>query len=192
MGVNVRRAPADWARICAEYGITADGSWVKLVHDLTGVRPAETDLRVERVGPEHAAEWGSVLVRGFGMPEKGLAEMSAGIVTHPGFHPYAAWDGDDMVAAADFYVYEDVAEGYGAATLPEYRGRGAQSAILARALTDAAEAGCRWFVAETGTETGGEHNPSLHNMLRAGFTVCYERTNWVWHPVSGDRSDGVL
>lgn len=178
--------PPDWADICAAYGITAGSSWVKLVHDLTDVRPAETTLRVGPAGPEHAAQWGSLLMRGFGMPEKGLAEMMAGVVTHPDFHAYGAWDGEDMVAAADFYVYDGVAEGYGAATLPEYRGRGAQSAILATALGDAAAAGCRWFVAETGTETDGEHNPSLHNMLRAGFSMCYERTNWVWRPASDE------
>jgi GNAT superfamily N-acetyltransferase len=172
--------PPDWADICAAYGITAGSSWVKLAHSLTGIRPAETDLRIERVGAEHAAEWGSLLVRGFGMPEEGLASMSAGIVTHPGFVPYAAWDGDRMVAVGDYFVHGDAAEGFGAATLPEYRGRGAQSAILARALGDAAAAGCRYFVAETGSEAPGEHNPSLHNMLRAGFQVCYERRNWVW------------
>jgi GNAT superfamily N-acetyltransferase len=176
--------PPDWPDICAAYGITTGSSWVKLVHDLTDIRPAETAFRIERVGAEHAAEWGSLMTRGFGMPEKGLAEMAAGVVTQPGFVPYAAWDGDDMVAVGDFYVHGDAAEGFGAATLPEYRGRGAQSALLSVALRGAAAAGCRWFVAETGTEADGEHNPSLHNMLRAGFQVCYERRNWVWDPPS--------
>jgi hypothetical protein len=42
--------------------------------------------------------------------------------------------------------------------------------------------GCTSLVAETGAEGPGEHNLSLHNMLRLGFTVQYERPNWVWTP----------
>ncbi|WP_433273223.1 hypothetical protein ACQPZA_21775 [Pseudonocardia xinjiangensis] len=33
-----------------------------------------------------------------------------------------------------------------------------------------------------GAEGPGEHNQSLHNMRRAGFSVRYERANWVWRP----------
>jgi hypothetical protein len=51
---------------------------------------------------------------------------------------------------------------------------------MARAL------GAAWCSAETWREDPGHedpsmhHNPSLHNMRRAGFVDCYERTNWVW------------
>jgi hypothetical protein len=37
------------------------------------------------------------------------------------------------------------------------------------------------LVAETGAEAPGTHNSSLHNMLRLGFEVAYERPNWTWH-----------
>jgi hypothetical protein len=36
---------------------------------------------------------------------------------------------------------------------------------------------------------GGTHNSSLHNMLRAGFTVRYERQSWVWQ---ADSASGRL
>jgi len=41
-------------------------------------------------------------------------------------------------------------------------------------------AGCRWLVAETGAEASGERNPSLHNLQQAGFSVIYERRNWIF------------
>jgi hypothetical protein len=40
--------------------------------------------------------------------------------------------------------------------------------------------GCRWLIAETGAETPGRHNSSLHNLLRAGFTAVYHRQDWIW------------
>jgi hypothetical protein len=64
--------------------------------------------------------------------------------------------------------------------LPEFQGRGAQSALIAARMRAAIDAGCGLLVAETGDEQPGEHNTSLHNLLRLGFRVLYKRQNWVW------------
>jgi GNAT superfamily N-acetyltransferase len=69
---------------------------------------------------------------------------------------------------------------YGGATLPEYRGRGAQSALLTARARAAKAAGCRWLVADTGAEGPGDRNTSLRNMLRVGFEPLYERVTWLW------------
>ena len=68
----------------------------------------------------------------------------------------------------------------GAATLPSHRGRGAQSAFLARRIADATAAGCTVLSAETGKPAEGVRNPSLENLTRVGFEVLYDRVNWVW------------
>ncbi|WP_432571036.1 hypothetical protein [Kineococcus sp. SYSU DK005] len=39
-----------------------------------------------------------------------------------------------------------------------------------------------WISAETCREAPGTRNPSLHNLLRAGFVPLYERPNRVWLP----------
>ncbi|MER6159534.1 hypothetical protein ABT147_28960 [Streptomyces sp. NPDC001868] len=70
---------------------------------------------------------------------------------------------------------------FAGATLPDARGRGAQSALLAARLRAAPAEGCRWIVAETGVEGPGEHNPSLRNLVRAGFEPMYDRPDWLWH-----------
>jgi hypothetical protein len=31
-------------------------------------------------------------------------------------------------------------------------------------------------------EAAGQHNSSLRNMVRLGFTVAYERQRWTFHP----------
>ena len=67
-----------------------------------------------------------------------------------------------------------------AATLPEYRGRGAQAALLARRIVDAAQLGCRWLVVETAEETPQRGAPSFRNMLRFGFRQAYVRPNFIY------------
>ena len=83
------------------------------------------------------------------------------------------------IAGAALYQHEGVADLWGAATIPEYRGRGAQGALMVRRINDAAAVGCRWLVSETVEETAENPNPSYHNMLRLGFEIAYLRPNYV-------------
>jgi hypothetical protein len=50
---------------------------------------------------------------------------------------------------------------------------------MAARIADAARLGVRWVTAETGSETRGNPNPSLHNMVRAGLELLYHRQNWL-------------
>jgi hypothetical protein len=179
--------PEDWADICAKMNISAGSPWVKLVCD-TDVAVARSEERAEpetelRVGPVEAGqarEWASVMLGVFGMPQEGLAEMVVSSVGRPDWHPYAAWDGEDLVATGTMHVHQSAAQFFSGATLPHARHRGGQSGLLTARARAADAAGCRWLVAETGAETPGTHNSSLHNMLRIGFSVLYERQNWIW------------
>jgi ribosomal protein S18 acetylase RimI-like enzyme len=173
--------PEDWAEIAADLGLEQRASWVKLQRDLAvpGELPeVRTDLRIAPVAEDQLAEWARVLFSGFGMPAD--YDVMALSVDPAVFRRFAAWDGDRIVAAASLVVDGDAAGMFGAATLPEHRGRGAQSGLLAARLRAAAEAGVRWVSAETGVETPGSRNPSLHNLRRAGLADLYERPNWLW------------
>jgi len=85
-----------------------------------------------------------------------------------------------IIAVGSVFCNGECADMFGAATLPEGRGRGAQSALLTVRARAARAAGCRWLVAETGAEGPSGHNTSLRNMLRAGFEPLYDRITWVW------------
>lgn len=176
--------PAGWDGICAANLLCEGNRWLKLVHPLVDIpaMPA-TAPQVSLVTPDEAGQWASVLIRGFRMPAGPLVDMLAATVGRPGFRAYAAWDGDELIGAANVYYYRDVAQFTGAATLPGRRRRGAQTALLAARLRDARAAGCREAFAETRQELI-RRNPSLHNMRRAGFDVLYERVNWLWRPPS--------
>ena len=66
------------------------------------------------------------------------------------------------------------------ATRPSHRRRGAQGALLARRIRDAADLGCRWLVTETGEDLPERPNPSFRNMLRTGFELAYQRANYLF------------
>ena len=62
----------------------------------------------------------------------------------------------------------DLAEFGGGATLPEFRGRGVQQAMLRHRINEACAAGCSILVTEAEPETG-----SARNILRAGFEAAF-------------------
>ena len=67
--------------------------------------------------------------------------------------------------------------GFGA-TLPPYRGRGAQSAILAARIEDARRQGCATVVTETGELADDRPSSSYRNIVRAGFRETGVRPNY--------------
>ncbi|GAA2550072.1 hypothetical protein GCM10010435_19960 [Winogradskya consettensis] len=172
--------PPDWDDIKAAYGITKGTSWMKLGARADAIEAAPTDLRIAPVTPRDAREWAAVVLETFGMPAGGLTEMLVASVEHPSFHPFAAWDGDRIVAAANLFVHDGMASLNTGATVPGYRGRGAQSALIAARADVARKAGCEWIGAETGVPAEGARNPSLENLRRLGLRDLYIRDNWIW------------
>jgi hypothetical protein len=185
--------PPNWADICVHNGIQAGSPWVKLACPTTDFVPADqTLLRVGPVFPADAEEWASTTLRGFGMPEDGLADMMAASVhEYSEFRPFAAWDGDEMVGTANLYVRGEIGSLNSAATLLGHQNQGAQSALVAARAKAAADEGCRWLVAETGVPEEGTRSPSLNNLVRAGFRPLYERQNWNWRPPTAPGEHGT-
>jgi len=179
--------PSDWSDICRRHGLAATSPWIKLFAAVDDISTSHrTDLSVRAVEPVDYERWALTILGGFGMPTEGLADMMTDAVTHPGFRPFAAWDGDEMVAGASLFIHGQVGCLNATATLAGHRNRGAQTALIAARAQAAADAGCRWLSAETGRPADGESNPSLHNLIGSGLRPLYERENWAWTPTSRD------
>lgn len=179
--------PPDWAATAATLGLTEGGRFAKLGCDTEaalsaadGVAALDPGLRVGPVESHQAHEWATVMMTTFGFTAPGMIDMAASCVGRPDWRQYAVWDGERIVAVGSVFVNGECADMFGGATVPEGRGRGAQSALLTARARAARAAGCRWLVAETGAEAPGDHNTSLHNMLRTGFELLYERVTWLW------------
>jgi ribosomal protein S18 acetylase RimI-like enzyme len=179
-----RVLPDDWDAVAARQGLTAGTLFVKCFGPLTP-RRVETDLRVERLGPEHAAEFTDVMAVGFGFeatPEA-HAFFDGAHFFEGDWASYGAFDGDDLVGVARMLAVpetESVAI-FGAATLPAGRNRGAQGALLDVRIREALDRGLRYASAETWLENAENRNPSQHNLRRAGLAEVHTRPNWVWH-----------
>jgi GNAT superfamily N-acetyltransferase len=160
-------------------GYARSRAWVKMWHSLSAIPEAPTDLRIERIGPEWADAFGRIgAVEAYDFPES-VGPAAAAAIGWPGWSHYIGFDGDVPVSTAAMRI-EDGAAWFGfGATSPSHRGRGGQSAMFARRLRDAREAGCRFAVVETGKDTPEDPNPSYRNMVRAGFELAYLRHNWV-------------
>jgi GNAT superfamily N-acetyltransferase len=93
-----------------------------------------------------------------------------------GFFHYMAFDGARPVAIAALALFEGLGYLFAAATREVDRNRGAQQALIARRIEQAARSGCMVMVSETLSIL--EH--SLHNLQRAGFRPAYEKEVYTW------------
>jgi GNAT superfamily N-acetyltransferase len=172
--------PPDWDEIATSYGVTAGPTDVQVVRRAEPVEQAATDFRIEQIGPQHADSWAQLQVDAYQMDDDGFRTMIAAFTDWPGMTAYAAWDGDTMVGTASLHVVDGVGRLRSGATRPEYRGRGAQSALLTRRIADAFAQGCDLVTTGSFKPEPGGHNPSLANMLRQGFQVLTDRTPQIW------------
>lgn len=186
--VQPRALPDDWATITQRYGLTEGTMFVKCFGPAEP-RGARTDLRIARLGAEHAEEFTRVMSVGFGFEE---TPESHALFDGPQYFEgdwaaYGAFDGERLVGVARMLVVPETQAValFGAATMPEGRNRGAQGALLDVRIREARDRGVRYASAETWLETDENPNPSQHNMRRAGLTEVHTRPNWVWRAAEG-------
>ncbi len=115
-----------------------------------------------------------VSLRAWAMP-KFFGPWFEATLGRDGFHHYGVFADGRLVSSGAMYVSDDVAwTGFGA-TLPEYRGRGFQTARLVTLLHEAAAMGCRIVHNETDVGTPGSPNTSFRNLSKSGFELIYEK-----------------
>jgi len=114
----------------------------------------------------------------FRMPRSARA-LIAGTADRPEWRQWIAYSGARPAAAALSFVSAGVAWLGWDATLPAFRGRGAQSSLIVRRVNDAADAGCRYITTETAVSGAKGADPSYRNYARLGFSCAYERSTYV-------------
>jgi GNAT superfamily N-acetyltransferase len=183
--------PVHWLQVspCAEtpefhaliagrgYAPAARRAWSKFLRDTRSEPHAATDLHLRAAGTADADDVAAVVATAYGMPPP-IRPWFAALLGRPGWRVWVAQDGARVVACGALFVAGAHAWLGVGATLPEHRGRGAQSALLAARIAGARESGCTAIVTETGEPIAGEPNPSLANILRAGFTKVASRANF--------------
>jgi GNAT superfamily N-acetyltransferase len=149
---------------------------------LDGVYQAQNQLGpppgvvIEHVGQEQMDLWTLTVSQGFA--EKGpvvpeIVEVMKMFALSPGVESYLARVDGKVAGGATLAIRGGVAGLFGASTLPAFRRRGVQAALLHARLARAAEAGCDLAVclAQPGST-------SQRNIVRRGFTVLYTRVKF--------------
>jgi len=148
-----------------------------LYRTLENLEPFSPSPEVEilRGRPEDARLYSRIVTRSFfekGDEPAGFAEMLAPMFQCDRTLTFLARLGQIPVAAAAGMMIPDhrTFALFGAGTLPEFRGRGLQTALLKTRLHAAADAGCELAVVVT---NGG--SASERNCLRLGFQIAYSK-----------------
>ncbi|WP_271898444.1 hypothetical protein [Candidatus Phyllobacterium onerii] len=173
--------PAEIHAWTADRGLAKKGNgWAKFYRDsTTPISPRNSDLSVRSVKPHDAMSFGDVVQKGFGLPSASSAWF-ARLVARPKWSTYLAYEGTLPVAAGALFVDGNWAWLGIDATLPDYRGRGAQTSLIARRIQDGLANGVGGFTAETGQPEATKENMhiSFRNYLKAGFVRAYVRWNY--------------
>jgi hypothetical protein len=162
----------------AARGFEEGYAWMKFRRGVGPASHVETELRVDEIGPEHAEAFGSVVARGYGMPESAASWLGAATAA-PGFRVFLAFHGDEPAAAAALFAGDGIGWLGLAATLPEHRRKGAQGALLAARIRAAIGAGVTELATETGKRRPDRQSNSYRNLLRSGFEEQYVRPNYL-------------
>lgn len=152
--------------------------WVRLWRNVSDSPEVKTDLEVRQLSANDAMTSGAIVAESFGMPME-LSAWFASMVGQAGWIHFGAYDGAKLVSSAAIYLSGTVGWLGFAATLADYRGHGAQTALIRRRLDYARDHGCDYVVVETAEQTPEHSAPSYRNMLRFGFTEAYFRQNYM-------------
>lgn len=153
-------------------------AWAKFTRGTEPAPEPRSDLEVREIGAEHASDFGRIAAIGFELDEE-WTPVLAGLVGRAGWHIYLSFDGGVPAGCGAMRVHDGVAWLDWAATLPEFRRRGSQGAVISRRLADGIAKGCTAFATSTGEAADGDAQHSFHNIERYGFRRTHARANWV-------------
>ena len=168
-------AAEKWLR---EQGFEPTYAWMKFVRDPHPPRfPAPDGVEVVEVTAPDQEPFGTIAALGFGMPAWG-AELFAHLPGRDDWRCYVARVDGKPCGCGAMVIEDGIVELGIGATVEDARGRGCQTALLRRRISDAAEAGCRTLLVETGERVPDRPSASYRNILKAGFDEAYLRPNW--------------
>jgi GNAT superfamily N-acetyltransferase len=170
--------PSALASWLEKRGFTPGYAWMKFSRPCNGEPQAACDLDVRVIGRALRGEFGRVVAEGFGLPPT-VAPWIGALAGRANWVCVMAFAGGTPIAAGAVYVNGDHAWLGLAATLASHRRHGAQNALLARRLSEAAARGARVAVTETGERLPDKPSNSYRNILRAGFEEMYLRQNYM-------------
>jgi ribosomal protein S18 acetylase RimI-like enzyme len=120
--------------------------------------------------------FGQIYCKGFGMPDflsRGVAENNQVLYENKKWKHYLATIDGETAGVGVLFLSDNTANLAAAATLPEYRGKGCQSALINRRISDAIKDNCELIVGQAVFAS-----TSMTNMQRQGMQIAYTKAIW--------------
>jgi GNAT superfamily N-acetyltransferase len=134
-------------------------------------------IEIRRTTPAEARLWAETVSRGFAehfpVTEE-LIEIMEMFSQRLSDRAYLAYADGKIAGGAALCTHNNIAGCFGASTLPDFRRRGVQTALLETRLADAAEAGCNIAMS-----IAQLNSASHRNIVRQGFRVAYTRSKFM-------------
>ncbi|MBX7042922.1 MAG: GNAT family N-acetyltransferase [Ignavibacteria bacterium] len=161
--------------LLARRGYAIRNKWARFVRDTSEVdiERKTSSLVIREIGVEEGDKFAELVTSAFDFP-KVTNPLISSVVGSDGWKFSMAFDGDKPVSTGCVFFNGEMAWNCFATTLPEYRGMGAQGALLKARIDAARLEGCSHITAETHLD-----NASYRNMLRFGYKMLYDRSNYV-------------
>jgi GNAT superfamily N-acetyltransferase len=147
-----------------------------LVRDALPLRARPTEMTTRLVRHDELDAWAATSAQGWGeTPELADFMRQFGTIAgrSRGVSCFVAELDGRIVGTGALAMHQDVALFAGASTVPAYRGRGAQSALLAARLAFAKDHGC-----DLAMMSAAPGSTSQTNAERQGFRIAYTRLKW--------------
>jgi GNAT superfamily N-acetyltransferase len=138
---------------------------------------APAGITIRKPAPDEMRLFFETMAQGFAEyfePNEEFIQSMQNFFAGPAIHAYLALVEGKAVGGGTLTLRDGVAGLLGSATLPGFRSRGIQSALIGVRLEDARAAGCDLAMSMTLPGSG-----SQRNLERQGFHVIYTRTKFV-------------
>ncbi|MCP2158421.1 MULTISPECIES: GNAT family N-acetyltransferase [unclassified Agrobacterium] len=178
--VNADTASDELTQWIETKGLVAYGpGWAKLRRSTDTVPlPSPGTVKTRKVRPDEAEVFGAMMCASFGFPES-LTALWAAIVGRDGWSCFYALDGDTPVGTGAMFASGSFAWLGGGTTVPSFRNRGSQKALIQARLKEGADRGVSTFVVETEVPSAEKANISNANLAKMGFVHIYNRSNFI-------------
>jgi GNAT superfamily N-acetyltransferase len=155
--------------LLSKRGYVVEGFRSNYVRTVTRLSSRRDGIEVVRVTPDLDATWSAAVINGFGSPPGVTKRWNAMICAIENEHRFIAYvDGVPAGVGSLLITEPGLAQFGGTATVPAYRNRGVQAALLHARLTHARRLGCT-----LATVSAISGNGSCRNIERAGFRFTH-------------------
>ncbi|GAB6898940.1 hypothetical protein [Kineosporia succinea] len=172
LGLAPSVLPGNWDLIASAHGLRPRDVRVRHVGRIDDLDLGTSGVRAGAIEPGEVEEWSRIMAAG---QPPAMRDLYTAAVFNPAFLSFAAWDGQEMVAAAGLVVRDRQALLNCGPSAPGHEGAAVREALTRVQVEAAAMAGCDWVSAGTGPS-----GAAFEAMRRAGLRAAYRRSDWAW------------